>query len=95
MQRTRGKSPSVDAPAIQPVAPPPPPAGPVASNTPFSRVVALLCGLVFGFALHKAGVYRAAFIIQQFQFTNFRMLKVRVGWGWNGCWPFDTTCLPP
>ena len=54
-----------------------------------------MCGLVFGFALHKAGVYRAAFIIQQFQFTNFRMLKVRVGWGWNGCWPFDTTCLPP
>ena len=46
-----------------------------------SKVIALLCGLVFGFALHKAGVYRAAVIIHQFYFSEFRMLKVRAGDG--------------
>ena len=62
-----------------------------------SKVIALLCGLVFGFALHKAGVYRAAVIIHQFYFSEFRMLKVRAGdgsargRGWRS--PFLRLCL--
>lgn len=45
-------------------------------NTWGSRIVSLLCGMAFGFVLHKAGVYRASVIIGQFNFTHFRMLKM-------------------
>ena len=45
----------------------------------FSTLVALACGTLFGFVLHKADVYRASVIVDQFVFANFRMLKVRAG----------------
>ncbi len=42
-----------------------------------STIASICCGVVFGFVLHKAGVYKASVIMGQFRFTNFRMLKVR------------------
>jgi hypothetical protein len=40
----------------------------------FAATVA--CGCVFGFALHKSGVYKAGLIRDQFRFHDNTMLKV-------------------
>ena len=39
--------------------------------------VAVACGIVFGFALQKAGVYKVSIIREQFVFSSCVMLKVR------------------
>ena len=41
-----------------------------------TRVAAIVCGTLFGFFLHKAGMFRASVIVGQFTFADFRMLKV-------------------
>ncbi len=40
------------------------------------RAAAVVCGTLFGFFLHKAGMFRAAVIVAQFTFADFRMLNV-------------------
>lgn len=37
----------------------------------------MACGIIFGFALNKAGVYRVSVIRDQFKFTSCLMLKAR------------------
>jgi hypothetical protein len=39
------------------------------------------CGVIFGFALQKAGVYKVSIIREQFKFESCVMLKVRVVFG--------------
>lgn len=39
-------------------------------------IATVACGCVFGFALHKAGVYKAGVIRDQFRFHDNTMLKV-------------------
>ena len=54
-----------------------PPAPAPASPWWLVLVSAAACGMIFGFVLHKAGVYRAGVIVDQFDFSQMRMLKVR------------------
>ena len=51
-----------------------------------SKASAVACGFVFGFVLHKAGVYTAGVIIRQLALTEFLMLKV--------CWRRRVPLLP-
>ena len=43
--------------------------------------VAALCGLVFGTAINKSGVFNATVLRDQFNFSNYVMLKVRQAGG--------------